>query len=224
MDELLPMRSSCLQATTAMPCGLSHSAGRDYANFYLQEPLIRSCARNHYVLIGIPTRGLTNPQMNIKLPGLLSLLTIPSFQITYDLSQFCFRRGCQQGLRIFMFRIGSDFLGWAQLHDLSPAHDCDAVTQVAHHRHGVRDKKIGQSKLPLQLLQQVHDLRAHAYVQRRNRFSTDYEFRPQHERAGNADALPLASGEFIRVAPQGCFFQSHSADHLHSLLMEVGLS
>ena len=52
----------------------------------------------------------------------------------------------------------------------------------------------------LQLDQQVEDLRAHRDVQRRDRLVAHQQRRPQRERAGDHDALPLAAGELVRIA------------------------
>ena len=50
------------------------------------------------------------------------------------------------------------------------------------------------------LLEQVQDLRLHRHVERRDRLVADDQLRLQRERAGDADALPLAARELVRVA------------------------
>ena len=52
----------------------------------------------------------------------------------------------------------------------------------------------------LQLRQQVQHLRADGDVERRDRLVEHEDFRPQHQRAGDGDALALAAGEHVRVA------------------------
>src|SRR5579859_6035673 len=118
----------------------------------------------------------------------------------FALTSLYFRRGREQGPRVFMLWAFGDLLGAGDLHDLSPAHYGDAVAEVAHHRHGVRNKEICQAKIALQLAQQVHNLRSYAYVEGGDRLVTHDEFRPQHERAGNADALALPAGKFMGIA------------------------
>ena len=49
-------------------------------------------------------------------------------------------------------------------------------------------------------LQQVDDLRLDRHVERRDRLVGHDQLRVERERAGDADALPLAAGELVRVA------------------------
>src|SRR5882757_11226357 len=63
----------------------------------------------------------------------------------------------------------------------------------------VRDEQIGEAVLALQVDQQVDHLRLDRDVERRYRFITYNKARPERQRAGNADALPLPAGELMRV-------------------------
>ena len=63
-----------------------------------------------------------------------------------------------------------------------------------------RDEEVGEVQLPPQLHEQVQDLRLDGDVERRHRLVADQEVRLHRERAGDADALPLAAGELVRVA------------------------
>ena len=58
----------------------------------------------------------------------------------------------------------------------------------------MRDEQICQAEVALELGQQVDDLSSDTYVESRDRFVADDELRPQSQRAGDADALALASG------------------------------
>ncbi len=69
---------------------------------------------------------------------------------------------------------------------------------MAHHAEIVGDEQHREAEPVLQLEQQVDDLRLHRDVERRDRFVRDHERRIERERAGDADALPLASGEGVR--------------------------
>ena len=53
----------------------------------------------------------------------------------------------------------------------------------------------------LQILQQVDDLRLDRHVERRDRLVADDQVGLGSERAGDADALALAAGELVRIAP-----------------------
>ena len=71
---------------------------------------------------------------------------------------------------------------------------------MAHHREIVRDEEQVRPQALLQLHEQVHHLGLDRDVERRDRLVADRSGRLQRERAGDADALALAAGEFVRVA------------------------
>ena len=54
--------------------------------------------------------------------------------------------------------------------------------------------------MPLQVLQQIDDLRLDRDVERRDRLVAHDQLRLDRERARDADALALAAGEFVRIA------------------------
>ena len=56
---------------------------------------------------------------------------------------------------------------------------------------------------PLELAQEIDDLRLHRHVERRGRLIEDEEFRLEHDGPGDGDALALAAGEFVRIAVCG---------------------
>ena len=55
----------------------------------------------------------------------------------------------------------------------------------------MRDEEIGQPVLLLKAAQEIHDLRAHADIERRDRFIEDQQLRSKRECAGDVDALSL---------------------------------
>ena len=55
-----------------------------------------------------------------------------------------------------------------------------------------------QAEARLHVLQQIEDLRADRNVERRDRLVADDEFRIEHQRPRDADALALPAGEFMR--------------------------
>src|ERR1700722_7139986 len=77
-----------------------------------------------------------------------------------------FRCSLKQAASVGMLGEPGNLLGGAALHNLPATHHGDARAAIPHPRHGMRDEKISQPELALQLRQQVHDLRAHAYVER----------------------------------------------------------
>ena len=86
----------------------------------------------------------------------------------------------------------------------------------------MRDEEIGKAEVALELFEQVYDLRADADVERGDRFVTDNEFGTQDQGAGDADALALASGKFMRIAAEGGFVESDGAQDVDGGLMQVG--
>ena len=79
----------------------------------------------------------------------------------------------------------------------------------------VRDEDVGQAELPLEILEQIEDLRLHRDVERRDRLVADDELRVHRERARDADPLPLAARELVREAIEVLGVQ---ADDLEELL------
>ncbi len=63
----------------------------------------------------------------------------------------------------------------------------------------VRDEKIRQAELLLQIFEQIDDLRLNGDVERRDRLVANDEFRINGERACDADALALAAGKLVRI-------------------------
>ena len=55
-------------------------------------------------------------------------------------------------------------------------------------------------KVALQLAQQIENLRLHRDIERRRGFVADDQFRLDCQGSRDRDALPLAAGEFVRIA------------------------
>src|SRR6266513_199703 len=121
----------------------------------------------------------------------------------------------EQRLRVRMLGVAEQLFGLRQFHDLPEVHDGDPVADVLHDRQVVRDEQVRQPELLLQLLQEVEHLRLDAHVQRRDRLVGDDELGIDGEGAGDADALPLAAAELVRV-PVGVV--RGEADDLEELL------
>ena len=99
-----------------------------------------------------------------------------------------------------MPRVFVEFQDWCQLDDAAKIHDGDARADVLHDCEIVGDEQISQPELFLEIGKQIDDLRLDRDVERRYRLVADDQFRRYGERAGDADALALAAGEFMRVA------------------------
>jgi hypothetical protein len=83
--------------------------------------------------------------------------------------------------------------------DLSEIHHRNPVRHVLHDGEIVRNEYQREIHFPLQVEQQIQHLRLNRHVEGGNRFVADDQLRPQRDRTRDADALPLAAGEFVRV-------------------------
>ena len=92
---------------------------------------------------------------------------------------------------------------------------------MLHHAEIVGDEQIGEAELLLQVLQQVDDLRLDRDVERRDRLVADQQLGLDGERAGDADALALAAGEFVREAAHVVGLQAHRLEELHDAVFHA---
>ena len=105
----------------------------------------------------------------------------------------------KQRLRIRMISLFVKLRIIGNFYDSSQIHHRNPVTHLIDYIQIVRNKEISESQLFFQLLKQIEHLRLHGYVESRDRFIADDEFRIQCQRSGNADPLFLASGQFVRI-------------------------
>ena len=120
----------------------------------------------------------------------------------------------QQRLGIGMRRRAEQAVGIRDLDDAAEIHHRDAVRNVPDHRKIVRNEQVGEIQLPLQILEQVDDLRLHRDVESRDGLIADDEAGPQGKRARDADPLPLPAREFMRIALRGRTRQADKIQHL----------
>ncbi|MNP21772.1 hypothetical protein D3C76_1144050 [compost metagenome] len=98
----------------------------------------------------------------------------------------------------------------ANLNDLPEIHHRHPVADALHYRHIVRNKQKCNAHLPLQIEQQIDDLRPNGDIQRRDRLVGNHHLRIQRQRAGNADPLPLTAGKFMGIAPGVLRLEAHA--------------
>ena len=79
----------------------------------------------------------------------------------------------------------------------------------------MRNKQIRQPALPLELVEQIDDLRANGDIQRGDGFVCHDKIRIHDKAPRNADALALPAGKFMREAGGKVFGKAH---FLHDLL------
>ena len=109
------------------------------------------------------------------------------------------RRG-EQGLRVRVLRSREQLLARRDLDDLAEVHHRDAVAQELDRGEVVADEEARESEVGPQVAHQVEHGGLHRDVQGRDRLVRDQQARVDAERPGQADALPLAAGELVRVA------------------------
>jgi hypothetical protein len=85
----------------------------------------------------------------------------------------------------------------ALLDDAAAPHDRDRVADRPDDREVVRDEEVGECKVALEIFEQIEDLRLNRDVEGRDRFVADDQLRVERKRAGDADPLSLAAGEFV---------------------------
>ena len=86
------------------------------------------------------------------------------------------------------------------LDDLTKIHHRDAAADIAHDVEVVCDEQVGQPETVAQFDEEIDDLRLHGSVERGNGFIRDDDARLDRKRAGDGDALALASAERVRQA------------------------
>ena len=99
-----------------------------------------------------------------------------------------------------MLRTGEDLEHVALLDDAPALDHRDLAGDVADHRHLVGDEQDGQAELAVDAREQVEDRAGGFRVERGGRLVGEQHLGLGGERAGDADALLLAAGEFGRVA------------------------
>ena len=97
----------------------------------------------------------------------------------------------------------ADLAPGAGFDDAAVLHNGDAMTEVAHERHGVGDEEIGEAVALLEVAQQIDDLCTDGDIERADWFVEHEEFGAEGDGAGDVDALALASGELVRIAAEG---------------------
>ena len=117
-----------------------------------------------------------------------------------------------------MLRVFVQLVGIRDLDDLAEVHDGDALGNVPHDEKIVRDEKIRDAELFLQLLKHVDDLRLNGNVQRGHGLVADDELGVHGESSGNADSLALTAGKLMCVARGVLGIESHGRHELEDFL------
>ena len=108
----------------------------------------------------------------------------------------------QQAPGVRVTRRDQHIIGRTVLPDLARVHHHDAVAQVARERQVVGDEQHRDAPLPLELLEQVHDLGLDAHIQGAGRLVEDEQGRVVGERHGDHHPLAHATRQLVGVAPR----------------------
>src|SRR6185437_16413799 len=95
---------------------------------------------------------------------------------------------------------GKNLGGEARFDEAARLHDGDARGELRDNGKIVRNQEKSEGKFALELFEELEDLRADGNVERRDGLVGDDKLRAKNEGAGDADALTLAAGEFVREA------------------------
>jgi hypothetical protein len=117
-----------------------------------------------------------------------------------------------------------DLVGGAKFDDFSATHDGNTRREVTHHGHRVRDEKVGEAELTLQLRKQVHNLRADTYIESGDWFIGDDELRTQGKGPRDTDTLTLSAAEFVREALHRGFLETDGAKQFANSFLTCGLT
>ncbi len=98
------------------------------------------------------------------------------------------------------------------LGDAADVHDRHPVADVLDDAHVVGDEQVGQVELALERLEQVQHLGLDGHVEGGHGLVAHQQVRLDDQRAGDADPLPLAAAELVRVATG---VVGHEADEVH---------
>src|SRR5262249_6932970 len=107
----------------------------------------------------------------------------------------------QKRLRVRVVRPVEYLLRRSTFHDPAEIHDQYTIREMFDHAEIVSNEQIGKIEIATQVHEQVEDLCLDRHIQRGNGFVAHQKFRLYRKRAGNTDALALAAGELMRIAP-----------------------
>ncbi len=107
--------------------------------------------------------------------------------------------------------LGEHTLNWTLVDNAARIHHQYVIAEFPHHSKVVGHKEISQSKLFLQVIQKIQDLRLYRYVQRGDRLIAYDESRFQDQRTGYTNTLALPSGECMGKSGGRLRFEMHTS-------------
>src|SRR5690606_25927566 len=108
-------------------------------------------------------------------------------------------RGGNEQSRVGVARMVEDVGRRPVFDDPAGVHYHDLVGDGAHDRKVVRNEEIGEPEAVAQVGEEVEDLRLDGDVERGDRLVGNDQLGPDHECAGDGNALALTAGKLVRV-------------------------
>ena len=96
--------------------------------------------------------------------------------------------------------MGVKFVGGIHFHQVSLFHHHDTVGKEFDHREVVCDKKIGESVVLLEIVEQVEHLSLDGDIECRDALVANHQFGLKHQSPGDADTLTLTTRELMGIA------------------------
>ena len=119
-----------------------------------------------------------------------------------------------QRLRVGVTRVLEHRWLRTDLDQTSQIHDPNEVRYAFDDRDIVADEEEGQPQVGLQTCEEIQNLRLHRDVERGNRLVGYDEARMGRDRARNRNALPLSSGQFVRILVEETAREIHAVEEL----------
>ena len=87
----------------------------------------------------------------------------------------------------------------SHLDDFGEIHDRHTIAHILDDSEVVSDEEVREAEALLEIPEKIDHLGLDGYVERRDRLIANDELRLNGQRAGDPDALPLASTELVRI-------------------------
>src|SRR5690625_3406037 len=124
--------------------------------------------------------------------------------------------------RVRVARMAIELVGLTVFDDPAEIHHGHEVGYLADDGEIVGDEEIGQAEAVAQVLEQVDDTGLNGHVEGGDRLIEDQQLWVRHQRPGDADPLPLTSGELVRIAFGHRGVEPDEFEHLGHLVIAFG--
>ena len=121
-----------------------------------------------------------------------------------------------------MLRVLEDRVAAAVFHHITEIHHHHLVSDVTNDAEIMADENIGQTKLVLEILEQVENLGLNRQVECRDGLIQHQKARIEHQRPGDGNALALPAREHVRIAIEVLWPQTNLDQHGHRLVPTIG--